>query len=94
MEHDLQPACASTCPSDAIYFGDLNDPESKVSKAKSDATRNGLELVQLRADKNTKPKMWFAGPAPAEVEDRVPREGESYNPEAYNIYNWKDKSTE
>ena len=94
MEHDLQPACASTCPSDAIYFGDLNDPESKVSKAKSDATRNGLELVQLRADKNTKPKMWFAGPAPAEVEDRVPREGESYNPEAYNIYNWKDKPTE
>ena len=94
LEHDMEPACASTCPSDAIYFGDLNDPQSKVSKAKSEVTQNGLELVQLRVDKNTKPKMWFAGPAPAEVEERVPKEGESYNPEAYNIYNWKDKPTE
>ena len=46
-------------------------------------------LVQLRGEKETKPRMWFAGKAPAAIEPRVPTEGESYNPEAYSIYNWK-----
>jgi hypothetical protein len=35
--------------------------------------------------------MWFAGPAPVEVEDDIPREGESYSGKAYSIYNWKKK---
>ena len=94
IEHDMEPACASTCPADAIHFGDLNDPDSKVSKAMKAATDNEVELVQLRADKNTKPRMWFAGPAPAEIENRVPGEGESYSPDAYNIYQWKDSDSE
>lgn len=90
IENDMQPACASTCPSDAIYFGDLNDPASPVSQAMNEAKSQELPLVQLRAQKKTKPRMWFAGPGPAEIEERVPKEGESYNPEAYNIYNWKE----
>lgn len=58
------------------------------------AKEQSLDLVQLRGEKNTKPRMWFAGNGPAEIEPRVPREGESYNNDSYNIYNWKEKPNE
>jgi hypothetical protein len=56
----------------------------------TEAEQNDIPLVQLRADKGTKPRMWFAGPAPAEIEERIPEEGESFSNDAYNIYNWKE----
>jgi tetrathionate reductase subunit B len=91
-EVGMEPACVPTCPSEALYYGDLNDDESKISRAIADAKADGIELVQLREEKETKPRMWFAGPAPAEVEDDIPREGESYSGDAYNIYNWKQSA--
>ena len=94
LEHDMQPACATTCPADAIYFGDLNDPESSVSRALNKASETDLPLVQLRTEKDTKPRMWFAGPAPAEIEQHLPQEGDSYSPDAYNIYNWSAQKSD
>lgn len=92
-ENGMEPACVPTCPSEAIYFGDLNDPESKVSRAMSEAEDSGESLVQLRSEKGTQPRMWFVGEAAIENEAAVPREGQSYGPEAYSIYNWKKAPT-
>ena len=93
-EEGLEPACVPTCPSEALYFGDLNDPDSKINHAMQEAKNAAGELVQLRPEKGTKPRMWFAGDAPAQIEEVIPGEGESYSPQAYDIYNWKKSDSE
>ena len=89
LEHDMEPACVPTCPSEALFFGDLNDDESPISMAIKNAEKEGVEMQQMRPEKQTKPRMWFAGDGASEIEERVPREGKSYSPEGYNIYGWK-----
>jgi molybdopterin-containing oxidoreductase family iron-sulfur binding subunit len=48
---DVVTACQSACPAEAIVFGNLNDPESRVSRMKADP-RNYALLSEL----NTKPR--------------------------------------
>jgi len=43
---DVQPACVQVCPTNALVFGDLRDPESKVSKL-SRSARGTTMLEEL-----------------------------------------------
>jgi molybdopterin-containing oxidoreductase family iron-sulfur binding subunit len=47
---EIQTACQQSCPTNAIVFGDVNDPESQVSKLLKDPRHYGL-----LEDLNTRP---------------------------------------
>jgi molybdopterin-containing oxidoreductase family iron-sulfur binding subunit len=48
---DVVSACAQACPADAIMFGDLNDPQSRVARAA--ASRHNYRVLD---ELNTKPR--------------------------------------
>jgi len=51
---EVLTACQAACPTGAIVFGDINDPDSRVSKAKSSVLRYAL-LGEL----NTRPRTTY-----------------------------------
>src|SRR6202023_3271052 len=50
-EGEIQTACQATCPTEAIIFGNINDPNSRVSKMKA-----GPLNYSLLAELNTRPR--------------------------------------
>ncbi len=62
---DINTACASACPSEAIVFGDLKNPDSKVSQMlKFEDKGDYQEVKEERAyhvleEINVKPNIWY-----------------------------------
>jgi len=51
---EIVTACQAVCPTEAIVFGDINDPDSRVSKLKA------LERdYSLLGDLNTRPRTTY-----------------------------------
>ncbi len=53
---EIKTACQTACPTQAIHFGDINDKNSEVSKAKASARRYAL-LGEL----GTRPRTTYSG---------------------------------
>jgi molybdopterin-containing oxidoreductase family iron-sulfur binding subunit len=53
-EGEAVPACVETCPSEALYFGDLNDPKSQVSRLSK--SRRAFRLME---EMGTEPKVYY-----------------------------------
>ena len=54
LAKDLQPACMEVCIGRARFFGDLNDPESEVSKLIAKR-----QYIQLLPEMGTKPSVYY-----------------------------------
>ncbi len=53
---DIVPACAQACPSEAIVFGDLKDPDSRVSKVRKANSRRSYRVLE---ELNTRPAIAY-----------------------------------
>jgi Fe-S-cluster-containing dehydrogenase component len=51
QDGEIVPACQATCPAEAIMFGDINDPASRVNKWKRHSTD-----FSLLGELNTRPR--------------------------------------
>jgi MoCo/4Fe-4S cofactor protein with predicted Tat translocation signal len=51
---EIKTACQAACPTDAIVFGNINDPDSRVAQLKAEAHNYGV-----LADINTRPRTTY-----------------------------------
>lgn len=56
-DYDVTPACVNSCPAEARFFGDLNDPDSKVAQLLRDNY-----TIRLRKELGTNPRVYYILP--------------------------------
>ena len=54
VEKGLKPACVAVCPTHCMYFGDLDDPNSEVSRL-----LNSRKYHALKNEAGTKPMVYY-----------------------------------
>lgn len=59
IDQGLEPFCVICCEGQALYFGDLNDPESKISKKISER-----KAFVLKSEEKTNPQVYYIPPLP------------------------------
>ncbi len=65
LEQDKLPACVANCPAFALHFGDLDDPDSAVSRLLAEK-----RAWRLEEGFNTDPNVFYVGAAPPGIEVR------------------------
>ncbi len=65
VENGLKPACVANCPTKTITFGDLDDPDSAVSRIIREK-----HSFRLREEYGTSPKVYYMGSAPLGADAR------------------------
>jgi len=68
VEKGLQPACVANCPAFALHFGDLDDPNSKVSQLLK--KRQHFRLLE---ELNTQPRVFYLGAPPSTEAHEIER---------------------
>ncbi len=58
VDDTATPACVVACPTGARVFGDTNDPNSPISKARHEAR----VTLRLREDLSTEPRVYYVPP--------------------------------
>lgn len=89
LEVGMQPACVEVCPAEVFAFGDLNDPNSKISQF--NAKHKG-ELSVLKPEEGTKPSVHYRGigtVVPREMERKLPK-GRNHDPFTYEVDTWSE----
>ena len=68
LDNGLEPSCVNTCQGRARIFGDLNDPDSEVSKLVKEHNlvdgnhNNARDEYVLLADEGTRPHVFYIDP--------------------------------
>ena len=58
-ERALNPACVNACPTETLFFGDLNDPDSRVSKIRDKESKEGGRAYRLLENLGTNPNVIY-----------------------------------
>jgi Fe-S-cluster-containing dehydrogenase component/formate-dependent nitrite reductase membrane component NrfD len=80
VDEGLLPACVVVCPVEALVFGDMDDPTSKVSRELA-----AKQVTVRRPEQRTRPKAYYIGAHEAAL-DPLGAEHET-------MYMWADRGT-